>query len=255
MEQAGYSIKQGKHIAFKSKDQKKFIRLRSLGERYTEEEIKAIICGEKPIVNRKKATEKSQIHINLLVDIQAKLQAGKGAGYERWAKIFNLKQMAQTINFLTENKLLSYEELEKKAQTSTVNLNKLLAQIKVIEKRMTETSNLKTHIINYSKTRDIYIAYHKAGYSKKFYDEHATDLILHKAAKTAFDELEDKKIPTVKALQKEYSELLSEKKKAYAKYHSTKKEMKDILTAKANVDLILGENISEKEKEKYKEQR
>lgn len=255
MEQAGYSIKQGKHIAFKSKDQKKFIRLRSLGERYTEEEIKAIICGEKPIVNRKKATEKSQIHINLLVDIQTKLQVGKGAGYEWWAKIFNLKQMAQTINFLTENNLLSYEELEKKAQTSTENFNKLFAQIKVIEKRMTETSNLKTHIINYSKTRDIYTAYRKAGYSKKFYDEHATDLILHKAAKAAFDELEDKKIPTVKTLQKEYSELLSEKKKVYLKYHSTKKEMKNILTAKANVDRLLGENISEKEKEKHKEER
>ena len=255
MEQAGYLIKQGKYLAFKNKDQKRFIRLRSLGEGYTEEEIKAIICGEKPFINRDKIIDKPQSHVNLLVDIQAKLQAGKGAGYEQWAKIFNLKQMAQTINFLIENNLLAYEDLEKKAQTSTDNFNQISAQIKSAEKRMTEIGNLKTHIINYSKTRDIYTAYREAGYSKNFYEEHTAELLLHKAAKAAFDELEDKKLPTVKALQMEYMELLSEKKKLYSKYHSTKKEMKNILTAKANVDRLLGENLSGNEKEKHKEQR
>lgn len=255
MKQAGYSIKQGKYLAFKNKEQKRFIRLRSLGEGYSEEEIKKIIKGDKPFIKKKQANEKQQSPVNLLVDIQAKLQAGKGAGYERWAKIFNLKQMAQTINFLTENNLLSYEDLENKAQTSTDNFNKISAQIKDIEKRMKEIGNLKTHIINYSKTRDTYTAYRKTGYSKKFYDEHTTDLLLHKAAKAAFDEIEGKKLPTVNALQEEYSVLLSEKKKAYAKYHSIKKEMKNILTAKTNVDRLLGEDISEKEKEKHKEQR
>jgi hypothetical protein len=189
------------------------------------------------------------------VDIQEKLNAGKGAGYERWAKIFNLKQMAQTINFLTENNLLAYEELEKKAQTATENFNQLLAQIKDAEKRMTEIAELKKHIINYSKTRDVYTAYRKAGYSKKFYEEHTADLVLHRAAKAAFDELDSKKLPAVKALQSEYSVLLSEKKKAYAKYHSAKKEMQNVLTAKANVDRLLGQDMVEKEKEKSQDQR
>lgn len=255
MEQAGYSIKQGKHLAFKNKEQKKFIRLRSLGEGYTEEEIRAVINEKKPFINRKTATVKSQSPVNLLVDIQAKLQAGKGAGYERWAKIFNLKQMAQTMNYLTENNLLDYKDLEKKAQTITDSFNQLSIQIKDAEKRMAEIVNLKTHIINYSKTRDTYTAYRKAGYSKKFYEEHTADLLLHKAAKAAFDEIEGKKLPTVKALQTEYSVLFSEKRKACAKYHSIKKEMKNILTAKANVDRLLGDDISEKEKEKHKEQR
>lgn len=255
IKQAGYSIKQGKYLAFKNNEQKRFIRLRSLGEGYSEGEIKEIIKGDKPFINRKQANEKQQSPVNLLVDIQAKLQAGKGAGYERWAKIFNLKQMAQTINFLTENNLLDYKDLEKKAQASTDKFNQLSAQIKDSEKRMTEIGNLKSHIINYSKTRDIYTAYRKAGYSKKFYEEHTADLLLHKAAKAAFDELETKKIPSINALQRKYLELLSEKKKAYTKYHSTKKEMKNILTAKANVDRLLGEDISEKEKEKHKKQR
>jgi hypothetical protein len=255
MKQVDYSIKQGKHLAFKNKEQKRFIRLRSLGEGYSEEEIKEIIKGDRPFINKKQANEKRQSPVNLLVDIQAILQAGKGAGYERWAKIFNLKQMAQTINFLTENNLLVYGDLEKKAQLSTDNFNEISYQIKSIENRMKEIGNLKTHIINYSKTRDVYTAYRKSGYSKKYYEEHTADLILHKAAKTAFDELDTKKIPTVKALQKEYTELISEKRKAYTKYHSIKKEMKNILTAKANVDRLLGEDSVEKEKEKSQKER
>jgi len=255
MEEAGYFIKQGKHLAFKNNEQKRFIRLRSLGEGYLEEEIKEIIKGKKPYSNRKQVDAKQQSPVNLLVDIQSKLQAGKGEGYQRWAKIFNLKQMAQTINFLTENNLLVYEDLEKKAQTATDNFNQLSAQIKTTEKRMTEIGNLKTHIINYSKTRDIYTAYRKAGYSKKFYEEHTADLLLHKAAKVAFDEFKDKKLPTIKVLQKEYMEQLSEKKKTYAKYHSAKKEMQNVLTAKANIDQLLGDDLSKKEKEKSQEER
>lgn len=255
MELAGYEIKKGKHIAFKSADQKNFIRLRSLKAGYSEEEIKAVIYGKKPFTDRKKINATPQSDVNLLVDIQTKLQAGKGAGYERWAKIFNLKQMVQTINFLTENNLLAYEDLEKKAQAVTNKFNQVSAQIKVAEKRMTEIRKLKTHIINYSKTREIYTAYRKAGYSKKFYENHAANLLLHKAAKAAFDELDSKKLPTVKALQAEYSVLLSEKKKAYSKYHSAKKEMQNVLTAKANVDRLLGQDMVAKEKDKSQDQR
>jgi len=105
---------------------------------------------------------------------------------------------------------------------ATYNFNHISVQIKIAEKRMAETATLKTHIINYSKTRDVYTAYRKAGYSKKFYEEYTDDLILHKAAKAAFDELEVKKLAMAKALQAEYVELLSEKK-AYAKYHFAKK--------------------------------
>ena len=120
---------------------------------------------------------------------------------------------------------------------------------------MAEIGVLKKHIINYAKTRDIYTAYRKAGYSNKFYEEHRADLTLHKAAKAAFDELGVKKLPTVKTLQAEYTDLLSEKKKAYGQYHSVKKEMQDILTAKANIDRLLGLEQEQKEKEKSQEQR
>jgi len=163
--------------------------------------------------------------------------------------------MAQTVNFLQEHKLLAYSDLEEKAKKCTAAFDELNTQIKTTEKRIAEIQALKKHIFNYAKTRDIYTDYRKAGYSKKFYEEHRADLTLHKAAKAAFEELGVKKLPTVKTLQAEYTDLLSEKKKAYGQYHSVKKEMQDILTAKANIGRLLGLEQEQKEKEKSQEQR
>lgn len=115
---------------------------------------------------------------------------------------------------------------------------------------MAEIAVLKTHIINYSKTRDVYVAYRKAGYSKNFLAEHEADILLHKAAKKAFDELGLKKIPTVKSLQAEYAKLLEEKKKAYGEYRQARDEMRELLAVKANVDRLLGTWEQEAEKEK-----
>ena len=256
MKLAGYEIKTGKHVSFKSENQKKFIRLRSLGKGFSEEEIKNVIDGKRPFADRKKVSEKPQFHVNLLVDIQAKLQAGKGAGYERWAKIFNLKQMAQTINFLTEKNLLSYEDLEKKAQAVTDNFNQLSAQIKAAEKRMKEIGNLKAHIINYSKTREVYTQYRRAGYSKKFLAEHEGDIILHKAAKKAFDDLGLKKLPTDKTLQEEFNTLLTDKKAAYAEYRKAQDEMRELAGHKANAAYLLGiEEEKAKEIERQHEEK
>ena len=117
------------------------------------------------------------------------------------------------------------------------------AQIKIYEKRMAEIAMLKKHIINYSKTRDVYVAYRKAGYSKKFYEEHTAELLLNKAAKQAFDELSVKKIPTVKSLNAGYAELLSAKKKAFTEYINARTEMREVLTVKANVEQMVNDKI------------
>lgn len=242
IQMAGYEVKPGKHLAFHIDGQKKNTRLRSLGEGYSEDEIRVVIAGGKSHKPRKKTRpDKEPQRVNLLVDIQEKLQAGKGPGYERWAKVFNLKQMAQTINFLTENNLLEYAQLEEKAEAATARFNELSAQIKAVETRMAEIGNLKAHIVNYSKTREIYTAYRKAGYSKKFYEAHAGDILLHKAAKAAFDALPGKKIPTIKALQSEYQTLLSDKKKAWAEYVPERKKMRELVMAKSNIDRLLSD--------------
>ena len=183
--------------------------------------------------------------VNLLVDIQAKLRAGKGAGYARWASVFNLKQMAQTLNYLTEHGLLDYADLKAKAAGASARYHDLSENIKGAEQRMAEIAVMKTHIINYAKTRDVYVAYRKAGYSKKFKAEHESDILLHQAAKKFFDESGLKKLPTVKSLQTEYAALLAEKKSAYAEYRKARDEMKELLTVKANVDRLMGYDKSE----------
>jgi len=245
--------RRGKSIRLKAPGWKNVARMdEKLGEGYSEDEIRAVLAGKKQHTPcRKTALQPEPPKVNLLVDIQEKLQAGKGAGYVRWAKVFNLKQMAQTVNYLTEHNLLEYAVLEEKAAAATAHHNELLAQIKAAEKRMAEIAVLRTYIINYAKTREIYVAYRKAGYSKKFREEHEADILLHQAAKNAFDEMGIKKLPKVKELQTEYAQLLEEKKKAYAEYRRSREEMRELLTAKANVDRLLnmeGEHDAEKEK-------
>ena len=187
LKQAGIEVSpRGKSIRLKAPGQKRFVRLDgdSLGAEYDISALVAVLAGE-----RKHTPRTQNIHhadppkVNLLVDIQAKLRAGKGAGYARWASVFNLKQMAQTMNYLTEHGLLDYADLVKKADGASSRYNDLSAQIKAAEQRMAEIAVIKTHIINYSKTRDVYVAYRKAGYSKKFKAEHESEILLHQAAK------------------------------------------------------------------------
>lgn len=166
--------------------------------------------------------------------------------------------MAQTLNFLAERKLLDYGTLCKKTDEITARYHELSGQIKAIETRMAEITELRRHIINYARTREVYVAYRKAGYSKKFLEEHEAEILLHKAAKKAFDEMGIKKLPTIKSLQAEYAGLLTEKKKLYPVYSGIRQEMRDLQMAKANVARLLGYDEKETEKEKEaqcKEQR
>ena len=253
LQRGGWEIKRGKRISLKGKGQERFKRLDSLGEDYSEAALRAIIAGEKEHHPREKKTVQLMRQVNLLVDIQAKLQAGKGAGYERWAKVFNLKQMAQTLNYLSENNLMNIEDLTAKTDAAIARVHELQVTIRETEKRMAELHALKGHIINYVKTREVYAAYRMAGYSKKFVAEHEQEIKLHQAAKEAFSALGTQKIPKVKEIQAEYDALREKKKQAYAAYHQAQDEMRQLLTVRANVERILG--IEEKEKERQKEKK
>ena len=253
LQRGGWEVKRGKRISLKGKGQERFKRLDSLGEDYSEAALRAIIAGEKEHHPREKKTVQPMRQVNLLVDIQAKLQAGKGAGYERWAKVFNLKQMAQTLNYLSENNLMNIEDLTAKTDAAIARVHELQVTIRETEKRMAELHTLKGHIINYVKTREVYAAYRMAGYSKKFVAEHEQEIKLHQAAKEDFSALGTQKIPKVKEIQAEYDALREKKKQAYATYHQAQDEMRQLLTVRANVERILG--IEEKEKERQKEKK
>lgn len=257
LQRSGYQVKGGKVPALLGEGQKRFIRMDTLGAGYTPDDLRAIIAGTKTHTPKKKRGVDAPVNVSgsLLIDIQAKLQEGKGAGYARWAKNFNLKQLSQTLIYLEENNLLDRSALEESTAAVTAQYHTLSEKMKSAEQRMAEIKVLQQHIINYAKTRNTYVAYRKAGYSKKFLSEHEPEIILHKAAKQFFDEQGLKKLPTIKSLQAEYAQLLSEKKAVYAEYQQTKNEMRSLQTAKANVDRILGDNSLTAEREFEKDGR
>ena len=261
LRQAGYEIKGNPaNLSLRGEEQKRFIRMDTLGSGYSAAELKAVITGERqhsPKKRQPKAPKMSRRTNQLLIDIQEKLAQGKGAGYANWAKKFNLKQMAQTVTYLQDHDLMDYAALSQRADAVSAEYHDLADRIKMAETRMAEIAVLRTQIINYAKTRDTYVAYRKAGYSKKFKAEHEADILLHQAAKRHFDALGLKKLPTVKALNAEYAALLADKKEAYGGYRQAREEWKELLTAKANIDRILGMDAPEQnvQKERPSEQR
>ncbi len=247
LEQQGYEIKRGKHTSVKGARRKRFIRFRTLGVGYSEDEIKAVIAGEVEHRPHQKQPPKEQ-SFHLLVDIQAKLSEGKGEGYARWAKRYNLKEMSKTLIFLQENKIGSIEEMQERVDAATAHYHELGDSIKASEKRLAAIAVLKAHIINYAKTRPVYDAYRNSGYSKKFLEAHREQITLHKAAKAAFDETSLKKLPKVKELDAEYAALLSQKKAAYPAYRKARDEMQELKKAQKNVELFFAEEKDPKEK-------
>ena len=250
LEQQGYEIKRGKHASVKGARQKRFIRFRTLGAGYSEEELKAVISGEAehhPRQKQKRIVPEQKFQ--MLVDIQAKLAEGKSMGYARWAKRYNLKEMSKTLIFLQENKIGSIEEMQERIDAATARYHELGDSIKAAETRMAEIAVLRTHIVNYARTRPVYDAYRNSGYNKKFLEAHREQITLHKAAKAAFDETSLKKLPKAKDLSIEYAELLKKKKEAYPDYRKARDEMQELMKAQKNVEMFFAEEKSTTEKE------
>ena len=239
MEDAGYEIKYGKYISVKGKDQKVFLRFDSLREGYRENDIRTLFEKGKDLESRSGLTRRipprDRRSVNLLIDVQKKLQE-KGAGYARWATVYNLKQMSKTLLFLRDHGIEDMEELHKLALEKTKQRDDILSRIRADEVRLKEIVELKKHIINYVKTRNAYEMYRKAGYSKKFFEAHREELTLHKAAKEAFDEHGEGNLPKVKDLNAEYSRLLAEKRQAYAEYRKIRDEARDLAFAERNIN-------------------
>ncbi len=257
MRKEGYEVAQSnKLLKFRAQGQERFTRSKTLGADYTLEALRDRIGKTKQPRRKKKIRLEKDTRINLLMDIQARLQ-GRGPGMERWMKIHNLKEAAKTLNYLTEHGITDYVLLAEKVEKAAADFEAISTSIKQTEHRMEQIAALKTHIINYAKTRDIYVAYRKKKAADKpaFRAAHETDLLLHEAAKRAFDAQGVKKLPTVKALQAEYSALLDKKKTAYEDYKRLRQENQELQAAKSNVDSLLNIQKEEhQEKEKNQEQ-
>ncbi|MBR0391331.1 MAG: relaxase/mobilization nuclease domain-containing protein [Oscillospiraceae bacterium] len=250
LKKAGYEIKAGKNVAVKGRNQQRFIRLSSLPEGFRGSDIRMVLSGaaEHHPYTGKAPVQYRQRSVNHIIDFQKQLQE-KGPAYERWAKVFNVKQMAKSFYLMREKGIGTLSELSARADEQVKKRDDLLSSIKASEARMAEIAALKKHIINYSRTRGTYEEYRKAGYSKKFFEAHREEIALHKAAKQAFDELEVKKLPKVKDLNAEYAELMAEKKAAYTEYRRIKEDAQELLIAKSNLEIMLeAEPKSEQER-------
>ncbi len=228
-----------KHLRCKLPDWGSYTRCDTLKGDYTEEAIRERIAGKRIATPRKQSVIAKPQKIGLLVDIQTAIQSGKGPGYERWAKVFNLKQLSQAVIYLKENGDMSYEELRQRVDTATADFNRLSSELKNLESQMNTNGELQKQIANYAKTRAVYVEYRKAGYSKKFRAEHEADILIHQAAKRHFDELGITKLPSVKTLREEYAELLTQKRKAYAAYKQARSDMQELQNIRANVEYLL----------------
>ena len=236
LQEMGYEIKQGKYISFRAAGQERFTRTKTLGAAYTEEAIKERIKG---VYVAKTKTLREDKKIRLVVDLENSIKAQQSAGYERWAKIHNLKQAAKSMNFLTENKIEYYSELESKIADIMTAHDAAAKAVKEVEQRMSDLSLLIKHTTTYRQLKPIYDEYRKSPDKEKYLRGHESEIILFEAAARALKEMQIKKLPDLAALRKEYRSLNDRKTKLYEDYRQAKKQMQEYGVVKKNVDSIL----------------
>ena len=244
LQASGYEIKLGKYVSCRAPGQERFTRLKTLGIDYTEEAIQKRIAG---IRSRNVKIPKQEQGISLLIDIENNIKAQQSAGYEHWAKIHNLKQAAKTMNFLTENNILQYEDLIKKIDEIILDSEQTADSLKQVEKKLSDMAVLIKNISTYQKTKDIHRGYIKAKDKEAYRRKYESSLILYEASGKALKDAGIKKLPELAALQKEYTALQKKKEAIYSDYGKLKKKVKEYQKIKQNVDTILQKEKSGKE--------
>ena len=237
MQEAGYEIKPGKYISFRAEGQERFTRSKTIGENYTEERIKERIAGRTPRRNRRQTVPKG---ISLIGDIQERIRLIDSKGYEYKAKLTILKEAARTLNYLTENNLLQYADLEKKVEDVHSSYDRTSKELKVVEARLREVQPLIKNISNYQRLKPVYDAFQKAKDKPSFKAKHEAELVIFEAARSTLLAMQgDEKLPSLKTLQAEQQRLLDEQQRLYDERAKLKKEVKQIETIKSNVDTFL----------------
>ena len=237
MQEAGYEIKTGKYISFRAEGQERFTRSKTIGENYTEERIKERIAGRTPRRSQRQATPKG---ISLIGDIQERIRLIDSKGYEYKAKLTILKEAARTLNYLTENNLLQYADLEKKVEDVHSSYDRTGKELKGVEARLREVQPLIKNISNYQRLKPVYDAFQKAKDKPGFKAKHEAELVIFEAARSTLLAMQgDEKLPSLKTLQAEQAQLFEEQERLYTERNRFKKEAKKIETIKSNVDTFL----------------
>ena len=241
MQEAGYEIKTGKYISFRAEGQERFTRSKTIGENYTEERIKERIAGRTPRRSQRQTTPKG---ISLIGDIQERIRLIDSKGYEYKAKLTILKEAARTLNYLTENNLLQYADLEKKVEDVHSSYDRTGKELKGVEARLREVQPLIKNISNYQRLKPVYDAFQKAKDKPSFKAKHEAELVIFEAARSTLLAMQgDEKLPSLKTLQAEQQRLLEEQQRLYDERAKLKKEVKQIETIKSNVDTFLAPSV------------
>lgn len=237
MQEAGYEIKPGKYISFRAEGQERFTRSKTIGENYTEERIKERIAGRTPRKSQRQTTPKG---ISLIGDIQERIRLIDSKGYEHKAKLTILKEAARTLNYLTENNLLQYADLEKKVEDVHISYDRTGKELKAVEARLREVQPLIKNISNYQRLKPVYDAFQKAKDKPSFKTKHEAELVIFEATRSTLLAMQgDEKLPSLKTLQAEQQRLLEAQQRLYDERAKLKKEEKKIETIKSNVDTFL----------------
>ena len=254
MEASGFMVKHGRGgvISFLVPGQERATRLRAstLGDGYDPEDIKAVIAGARPIPEQPASVSAAPRRVNLIVDIQERLRSGKGAAYARWAKVYNLKQMAAALQFMQEQNITEYDQLSAKAEDAVSRFHTLTEQLRRTEADLSVTSELMGAVVRYAKTRPVFDGYKATKYSRKYLAEHEAELADYRAAKATMGELlGGEKLPKMAELKEKRRQLAARKKALYTEYRSAQEEMRQAVAVKANIDHLLGVTDGQHKKE------
>ena len=253
MQEAGYEIKTGKYISFRAEGQERFTRSKTIGENYTEERIKERIAGRTPRRSQRQTVPNG---ISLIGDIQERIRLIDSKGYEYKAKLTILKEAARTLNYLTENNLLQYADLEKKVEDVHGSYDRTGKELKAVEARLREVQPLIKNISNYQRLKPVYDAFQKAKDKPSFKAKHEAELVIFEAARSTLLAMQgEEKLPSLKTLQAEQQRLLEEQQRLYDERAKLKKEARMIDTLKANVDDFLKPNTERDQEHQRNSQR
>ena len=254
METAGIQVKHGRGgvISFLVPGQQRAARFRAstLGDGYGPEDVQAVIDGKAPTRTAPVRRAPTPRRVNLLIDIQERMRQGKGPAYERWAKVYNLKQMAAALQYLKEHQLFEYDDLAAKTDAATELFHTLAGDIQQTEVELSRVSDLMAAVVQYAKTRPAFDGYKAAKYSRKYLAEHEAELADYRAAKATMAELlGGEKLPKMDVLKEKRRQLAARKKALYLEYRKAQQDMRELVAVKGSVDHLRGLTDNQRNKE------
>ena len=261
--QEGVTVKESRgRLSYLTPDRTKPITARKLGDDFDKAAVLALLTQnahraaeqttaipEYPHTQKERLREEKTAKtapadntLQRMVDREAKRAEGKGVGYDRWASLHNLKQMAATHNFLMENELLDIDKLDAAVESSRKALSEARESLRGIEQSISDKKSLRKVVNDYRRTRPTIDAHKKLSGRKaeNYRQSHEAEFIIYEAALRQLKVLAPgKKLPATSKLNTEIEALISEKNAAYNTYRTAKAEYEQLATAKRNAEQIL----------------